>query len=80
MGGSQTFDERLLAVFRRVFRRDLNAQTLGVGDLEEWDSLSHIKLVIELERDFEIAIDPDDIPALFSNFETVREYVRSRVF
>lgn len=70
-------EERLTGVFRRVFQREFNNYVLGVDDVDEWDSLSHIKLVIELEREFNLAIDSDVIPSLFSDFDTVLKFVRN---
>ena len=72
-------NDQLLTVFRRAFRREFVNCEFGVTDVEEWDSLTHIKLVMELESEFGISIGPDDIPPLYSSFQTVKDYVESRV-
>ncbi len=63
--------------FRRVFHREFSSPAFGVDVIEEWDSLSHIKLIIELEKEFDISIDPDVIPSLFADFDTVLKFVCS---
>ena len=65
------FSKRLRAVFNQVFRRNFSGDNISVDEMEEWDSLSHIKLIIEIEKEFDIEIDPDRIPSLYSNFSTI---------
>lgn len=69
-------EERLLATFKRVFRRQFEAQRIRVDEVEEWDSLSHIKLVMELESEFEIEIEPSSIATLYSNFDVIVSFLR----
>ncbi len=69
-------EERLLAAFKRVFRRQFEAGRIRVDEVEEWDSLSHIKLVMELESEFGIEIKPDSIAKLYSNFDVMVSFLR----
>ena len=73
-----TDESRLLAVFQRVFRRSFNTPDFAVKDVPEWDSLSHIKLIMSLESEFGIAISPDEIPGLYSNFANVQDFVTQK--
>ena len=43
-----------MPIMEDVFDRDdLNyADNLGAGDVEEWDSLSHIRFVVAVEKEF----------------------------
>ena len=68
-------DGQLRGVFRRVFRREFSGANAAVADVPGWDSLTHIKLVMELEREFGITIAPDEIPPLYRDFDTVRQFV-----
>lgn len=48
--------ERLENVFRQVFDDDeivINENTTA-DDIEEWDSLTHIQLIVEIENEFSI--------------------------
>ena len=71
-----TLEDRLLTVFRRVLHRQFEAGLIRVDEVEEWDSLSHIKLVMELESEFGIEIEPDSIAKLYSNFDVIVSFVR----
>ena len=72
-------DDKLLSVFRRVLRCELADANFAAEDVPQWDSLSHIKLVMELESEFGISIGPDDIPALYSDYHTVEQFVVSKI-
>lgn len=71
-----TLEDRLCAAFKRVFRRQFEAERIRVDEVEEWDSLSHIKLVMELESEFEIEIEPSSIAKLYSNFDVIVSFLR----
>lgn len=70
------FEEKLLQVFHRALRCNAPASELAVETLQAWDSLTHIKLVMELEMAFGITIGPDEIPTLYKDFATVADHVR----
>ncbi|UCG15673.1 MAG: acyl carrier protein [Phycisphaerales bacterium] len=77
--GPDTLEARLRVVFRKVFRRRLDGDVLTVDDIEEWDSLSHIALVMELESQFDMEIDPDSIAPLYSNSAVILDFLRGLV-
>lgn len=68
-------DQRLLTVFRRAFRCELPDANFSVKDVDRWDSLTHIKLVMELESEFGFAIGPDDIRSLYADYDTVKGFI-----
>ena len=70
-----SLEERLHKVFVTVFDNDsieLN-QELTADDVDEWDSLSHINLMIAIELEFGIEFDQSEI----QNFANVGELMAS---
>lgn len=63
------FDERLTQVFRTVFNNDTIELTpdMTADDIEEWDSFSHINLILAVEIEFGIEFSQNEI----MNFENV---------
>ncbi len=68
-------NERLQKVFATVFDNDSIEITpeLTADDVDEWDSLSHINLMIAIELEFDIEFDQSEI----QNFANVGELTAS---
>lgn len=57
-------EERIKEVIGKVLNNDLSSykiEEITTNNIEEWDSLSHIKIIIALEQEFNIDISPEDI-------------------
>ena len=66
--------ERLTPIFREVFDNDASvvAPAMTAAEVEEWDSLSHIRLMVAIEQDFGIRFSTAEI----SSFKNVGELAR----
>jgi acyl carrier protein len=73
-----SIQNRVLGVFQQVFQHVPDQELIRVTDLEDWDSLSHIKLMMELEREFGLQIDPDAIADLYSDNQQIVAYLQGR--
>lgn len=60
--------DRLQALFTKVFDNDSIKVTpqLTADDVDEWDSMSHINLMLAIELEFGIEFDPSEIQS-FAN-------------
>ncbi len=63
--------ERLKAVFRDVFEDDELAVSAATSpkDIEGWDSLRHVSLVVAVENEFGVTFRSSEV----GNFKTVGE-------
>jgi acyl carrier protein len=55
--------EKLIPIFQDVFDDDIlivNEKTKA-DDIEEWDSLAHIRLIISIEKTFDLRFSTDEI-------------------
>jgi len=72
-------EDRINNVLKRVF--DLTdaelAQNLSRADIAKWDSLTHMDLVVSLEREFNVIFNIDDIIAL-DGIESVRAVLKKK--
>lgn len=59
-------DNELKEIFESLFKMDNSKITENMSneDIEEWDSLEHIKLILEIEAKYNIKFDLDVIPQL----------------
>jgi len=65
--------EKLVVIFQDVLDNDsikLTSDTTA-NDLEEWDSLSHIQLIVEIEKRFKLKFTASEI----RDWKTVGEMV-----
>jgi acyl carrier protein len=52
-------------VIRALKLRDQEYRSnLGIGDIEQWDSVAHLDLISEIEREFGVRFDLDEITTL----------------
>lgn len=57
---------RLQQVFQRVLRVDSIVPDSSPDTIKEWDSLAHLGLVTELEREFDLQFTPDEVISMVS--------------
>lgn len=57
-------DEQIFSVIQRALKikRSIEfSDDLKPGDIEEWDSMGHMLLIMELEKEFGVTFEYDDI-------------------
>jgi len=61
-GGVRDQRQKLALIIRRVFKlsEDAPVEDGALGVLAGWDSLGHIKLIMEIEEEFDISFDAQD--------------------
>jgi len=59
---------RIRAVMAQIFNIDIDSITEGSSpeNIERWDSLRHMQLILAIEDEFGITFPDDDIPELLS--------------
>ena len=69
--------EEIMEIVRRIFREVFDDETLEVNDstnssdIEDWDSLEHISLVISMENEFNLKFDLKEVNKLANVGEMV---------
>jgi len=61
-------DKRLVGAMSRALKLNPNGITLATSqeDTEEWDSLAHLHLILEIEGTFGVRFSSEEIPTLTS--------------
>lgn len=67
---------RLEQVFRRVLRVEAIAPDSSPDTVPGWDSLAHLALVTELEREFNVQLTPDEVMSMV-NVRIIAEILES---
>jgi acyl carrier protein len=58
--------ERIKEVVKRTFELTGVDDDISMTNCDKWDSLNHLNLMIELESEFNISIEPEDIAVMRS--------------
>lgn len=71
-------EKRILDVLRRVFKDENLDETCSQKTYKAWDSMNQLNLVVELEMEFNIILEPEDIGAMTS-YEEVINVIKSKL-
>lgn len=71
-----TIEERVAYILSKLLKQEIYPQTsIKKEDNENWDSITHIEIIVSIEEAFNIKIKPEDIPHLTS-MSSIVEKVR----
>lgn len=77
---NKSIDATLKGIFSRIMNRPPKSidDTTSQDTLSAWNSLNHLLLITEVEKDFDIAI-PIDVSLEIKSFHRLKEVVSKRV-
>ena len=52
---------RIKEVMKRVFQQDEIADDISQSNCAKWDSMTHLNLIVELEEEFDMSLEPEDM-------------------
>ena len=70
-------DERILRIMHEVFEDETIDFSCSQGNCEKWDSLHHLNLISDLEDEFDVEFEPEEI-AEMTTFTKVKEMLLSK--
>ena len=70
--------ERIKQVMQRTFSIPEIAEDISQKNCEKWDSLRHLNLIVDLESEFDVSIEPEEI-AEMKTFLDVERILISKV-
>jgi acyl carrier protein len=74
-----SIENKLKEVFSNIFKisvKKINKKT-NFKNLKKWDSLNHVKLIIAIESEFKLSINPDD-SLNFLSFGIILKYLKKK--
>jgi acyl carrier protein len=72
--------EKLSRILSDIFKMSVEETTTNYGmkDINNWDSLSHMNLIVAIEDEFKIQLTGDEI-AEMTTFDKIREIVQKHI-
>ena len=71
-------EERILGVLRSVFNDAAIDTSCSQKTCKAWDSMNHLNLVVELEMEFGVSLEPEEIGRMVS-YHDVKEIIDSKL-
>ena len=68
----EIMEEKILDILKQVFELTEIDNTCSQETCETWDSIHHLDLVVELESEFDITLEPEEIADMKSYDDVVR--------
>ena len=54
-------EEKVLEILKNLFELDSVDETCSQTTCEKWDSMGQLNLVVELETEFDVTLEPEEI-------------------
>ena len=71
-------EPRILELMKSVFQTEDIDETCSQLNCEKWDSMNHLNLVVELEMEFGVSFEPEEI-AVMRTYEDVVRIVKGKL-
>ncbi len=65
-------DKQILEILKMVFELEEVDDNCSQSNCEKWDSLKHLELVIEIESEFDVELEPEEIAQMKSFMDIKR--------
>ena len=70
-------EEKVLEILKNLFELGTVDRTCSQSTCEKWDSMGQLNLVVELESEFDVSLEPEEIGEMRS-FEDIIRILKSK--
>ncbi len=70
--------DRLNQVISDILNIHKNFESLS-SEQNGWDSLAHLNFILALEEEFKIEITPEEFPKLYTDYNTILNFIQEKM-
>lgn len=70
-------EEKVLEILKDLFELDTVDETCSQTTCEKWDSMGQLNLVVELESEFDVTLEPEEIGEMKS-FDDIIKILKNK--
>jgi len=70
--------EKIKEIMRRVFEEEMVEDDISQKKCFKWDSMRHLNLVVEIEEEFNLIFEPEEI-ALMTSLDKIFELINQKL-
>ena len=71
-------EDRFWVLFERTMGRRYERANCAADSIEEWDSLTHVELIFELESEFGVQFSQEEIAEYYSDTNHLVDFLKSK--
>ena len=71
-------EEKVLEILKNLFELETVDKTCSQITCEKWDSMGQLNLVVELESEFDVTLEPEEIGEMKS-FDDIIRILKSKI-
>lgn len=71
-------EEKILSVLCSSLGLDKADTTISQTNCENWNSLRHLNLIVDLETEFDVEFEPEEIAAM-KDYKSIRKMLESKL-
>ena len=70
-------EQKILEILKSEFQLDDIDETCSQQNCEKWDSMNHLNLIVELEMEFGVSFEPEEI-AVMRSYDDVLRIIKTK--
>lgn len=70
-------EEKILNILKTVLELNNIDTTCSSANCEKWDSMAHLNLIVELETEFDISFEPEEIIYMIS-YDEIKKMLENK--
>lgn len=70
-------EKQILDMLKLVFELENIDENCSQENCEKWDSLKHLELVVEIESEFNVELEPEEI-AQMKSFKAIKQILSNK--
>lgn len=71
-------EEELLTIIRDILENQSLDENVSQENCDDWDSMAHLNIIIAVEEEFDISIEPEDITEIKS-FADLKQHLSQAI-
>ncbi len=71
-------EEKVLEILKNLFELEAIDESCSQENCEKWDSMAHLNLIVELESEFGVSFEPEEIGEMQS-YKKIVEVLKTKL-
>ena len=70
--------DKIIEIVKSILENDQISEKTLKEDIENWDSMNHLRIIFEIEEHYDIQIEPDEMND-FNSIENIKRIILKKI-